>query len=104
MHCDWGGHSEGQVRLLLDPSHEHLCRETVVKRLEDALAEHFGAELQLRIELVAPQRETPAERVEQEQQERQRQAVESMERDPNVAAMREKFGAELVTSSIKPVQ
>lgn len=104
MHCDWGGHQDGRIRLLLDPSHEHLCREGIVKRLEDALAGHFGAAVQLRVELVVPERETPAERVEQERLERQRQAVESLERDPNVAAMREEFGAELVSSSIEPVQ
>jgi len=104
MHCDWGGRSEGRIKLLLDPNHGHLGRENVVKRLEEALAEHFGVELQLQIELAVPQRETPAVRVEQEQQARQQQAVESIESDPNVAAMREMFGAEVVTGSIKPIQ
>jgi DNA polymerase-3 subunit gamma/tau len=103
MHCDWGGRNGDKITLRLAPSFAHMRSDSIVQRLEAALADHFGAPLKLEIELAEPQRETPAERVEQERVDRQRQAVETIERDPNVAAMRETFAAELVPNSIEPI-
>lgn len=103
MHCDWGGRNGDKITLRLAPSFAHMRSDSIVQRLEAALAEHFGTPLKLEIELAEPKRETPAERAEQERVDRQRQAVETIERDPNVAAMRETFAAELVPNSIEPI-
>ena len=103
MHCGWGGHDGERVTLRLDPSFSHMRSDAIVRRIEKALSEYFGQPLKVEIVLAAPQNETPAQRAEQDRAERQRQAVETIERDPNVAAMRKAFGAELVPNSIEPI-
>lgn len=103
MHCDWAGRDSDRITLRLDPSFSHMCSDTIVRRIEKALSDHFGQPLRVEIAFAAPQNETPAQRAEQDRAERQRQAVETIERDPNVAAMREAFGAELVPNSIEPI-
>lgn len=103
MHCDWGGRNADRVTLHLAPEFAHLRVDAIVQRLEVALAKHFGSPLTLVVEVANPQRETPAEKAEQERADRQRQAVESIEQDPNVEAMRTTFAAELVPNSIEPI-
>ncbi len=103
MHCEWGGMDDSRVTLRLDPSYAHLRSENLEQRIEAALGKHFGRPLKLVVEISAQQGLTPAELAEQARAERQRQAVESIESDPNVAAMREVFGAEVIPGSIEPI-
>jgi len=103
MHCEWSAMADGKVMLRLDPSYAHLRNENLEQRIEAALSKHFGTALKLVIEISAQQGHTPAELAELDRAERQRQAVESIDSDPNVAAMREAFGAEVVPGSIEPI-
>lgn len=103
MHCAWGGRSGNRITLHLAPEYEHLRVDAIVQRLEAALAEYFGAPVALALEVAKPRHETPAERAEQKRAELQRKAVETIEQDPNVEAMRKVFSAELVPNSIEPI-
>ena len=68
-----------------------------------ALQERLGAELKVQIRVLKPEAETPAQRDLRLRGERQRQAEQALERDPDARALRERFGAELLPGSVKPL-
>ncbi len=91
------------VRLSLDPSHSHLKSEARVRQIEAALCAFYGHSVRLTVndtaELVS---ETPARKQAREQNERQAQAVESIEQDENIRAFQDAFGATINYDSIRP--
>ncbi len=103
MQCELVSHAEGKVTLRLDPGDQHLRNEALEQRLAQALGRHFGESLQLVIEMEAPKGDIPAAIAQQRAALRQQAAVETINRDPNIAAMREVFGAEIISGSIEPI-
>ncbi|MDR9414021.1 MAG: DNA polymerase III subunit gamma/tau [Spiribacter sp.] len=101
-HCDWAGEEGGRVTLRMDAGHSHLLNETVKTRLAEALSTHFGRPLSVEIRTGEVQSETPAAAAERTEAERQAAAREAIETDPNIAALRETFGAEVMSDSIRP--
>ena len=72
-------------------------------KLQQALSEHFGRSLQLRIDLNEVGEDTPAAAAQRRRQARQEQAVASVEQDEFVREVIDLFDATVVESSIKPV-
>ncbi|PWG63709.1 DNA polymerase III subunit gamma/tau [Sediminicurvatus halobius] len=101
-HCDWAGREGDRVRLRIDAGHAHLLNPSMQERLRAALARHFQAELQLSIDVGEVSAETPAEAQSRSSAARAEAAREAIERDPNVLALRETFGAEVIPDSIRP--
>lgn len=100
------GVEDDRLRLALAPEHAHLGGERYRQRLEQALGEHF--ERKLRVELVheqaPPNVETPADADRRRAEARRAEAQESIESDPVVQAFQSRFGAEIQTDSIRPVE
>ncbi|WP_295475121.1 DNA polymerase III subunit gamma/tau [uncultured Pseudomonas sp.] len=95
---------EGDRWLLhLDPAHSALFNATQQRRLNDALNQYHGSAIQLHIELVRPEQETPAQAAARQRAERQRQAIASIHADPFVQHMMQQFGAVVREDTIKPV-
>lgn len=95
---------EGDSWLLhLDPGHSALFNATQQRRLNDALDQYHGRELNLQIELCAPEQETPAQAAARKRANRQRQAEESIHSDPLVQQMIQQFAAVIRVDSIEPV-
>ncbi|GAB7531825.1 DNA polymerase III subunit gamma/tau [Pseudomonas sp. 3A(2025)] len=96
--------AEGARWLLhLDPAHSALFNATQQRRLSDALNQYHGRPIQLSIELIRPEQETPAQAASRLRAERQRQAVASIQADPFVQQMMQQFGAVIREDTIKPV-
>lgn len=96
--------AEGDRWLLhLDPAHSALFNATQQRRLSDALNQYHGRPIQLSIELIRPEQETPAQAASRLRAERQRQAVASIQADPFVQQMMQQFGAVIREDTIKPV-
>lgn len=96
---------EGDEWLLhLDPAQGALFNATQQRRLNEALDQHLGRSLRLRIELVRPEQETPAQAAARKRAERQREAEVSIETDPLVQQMVRQFGATVRPDSIEPVE
>ena len=95
--------TDSAVRLSMDPSHSHLKSEARVRQIEAALCTYYGHTIRLTVndtaELVS---ETPARKQAREQNERQAQAVESIEQDENIRALQDTFGATINYDSIRP--
>ena len=95
---------EGDHWLLhLDPAHSALFNSTQQRRLNDALNQFTGRTINLSIELIKPEQETPAQAASRLRAERQRQAEASIHADPFIQQMLQQFGAMIREDTIKPV-
>jgi len=95
---------EGDKWLLhLDPGHSALFNATQQRRLNEALNAYQGRELQLSIELIKPEQETPAQAAARKRANRQREAEASIQNDPLVQQMISQFAASVRAGSIEPV-
>jgi DNA polymerase-3 subunit gamma/tau len=96
--------ADGDSWLLhLDPAHSALFNSTQQRRLNDALNQLQGRTINLRIELIKPEQETPAQAAARLRAERQRQAEASIHADPFIQQMLQQFGAVIREDTIKPV-
>ena len=103
QHCELSAVDGGSVVLRLSPTHRHLQMRPAPEKLQQALADHFGRPVQLRIELTEIQGVTPAAAAEKGRQERHERAVAAIEQDSFVRDVIETFDATLIESSIKPI-
>jgi DNA polymerase-3 subunit gamma/tau len=103
QHCELGAMSATQLSLYLSPTHRHLQMKPAQDKLAQALSEHFGRPLQLRIELRETAGDTPAAAAHRRRSERQDKAVAAVEQDDFVREVIDLFDATLIESSIKPV-
>jgi DNA polymerase-3 subunit gamma/tau len=89
--------------LHLDPGHSALFNATQLRRINDGLNQFTGRTISLKIELIKPEQETPAQAASRLRVERQRQAEASIHADPFIQQMLEQFGAVIREDTIKPV-
>lgn len=95
---------EGDNWLLhLDPAHSALFNTTQLRRLNDALNQYHGRTLNLSIELIKPEQETPAQAGSRRRAERQSEAEASIHADPFIQQMLQQFGAVIREDTIEPV-
>lgn len=90
--------------LHLDPGQGALFNATQQRRLNEALNQHLGRSLNLRIELIRPEQETPAQAAARKRLERQHEAEASIEHDPLIQQMIKLFGAKVRHDTIEPVE
>ncbi|MDR6715029.1 DNA polymerase-3 subunit gamma/tau [Pseudomonas hunanensis] len=97
--------ADGDEWLLhLDPAQGALFNSTQQRRLNEALNQHLGRTLQLKIELIRPEQETPAQAASRKRSERQHEAEVSIEQDPLIQQMIRQFGATVRQDTIEPVE
>ncbi|MDH0300221.1 MULTISPECIES: DNA polymerase III subunit gamma/tau [unclassified Pseudomonas] len=89
--------------LHLDPGQGALFNSTQQRRLNDALNQQLGRDIRLKIELIRPEQETPAQAAARKRAERQHDAVVSIEQDPLIQQMIRQFGATVRQDTIEPV-
>lgn len=89
--------------LHLDPGQGALFNSTQQRRLNDALNQQLGRQIRLKIELIRPEQETPAQAAARKRSERQHEAEMSIENDPLVQQMISQFGATVKQDTIEPV-
>ncbi|MFJ5300430.1 DNA polymerase III subunit gamma/tau [Pseudomonas sp. NPDC088368] len=89
--------------LHLDPAHSALFNPTQQRRLNDALNQYHERTLNLTIELIKPEQETPAQAAARRRADRQRQAEASIQSDPFIQQMMQQFGAIIRDDTIAPV-
>ncbi len=95
---------EGDDWLLhLDPAHSALFNSTQQRRLNDALNQYHQRTLNLTIELIRPEQETPAQAAARWRANRQADAEQSIQQDPYIQQMLQQFGAIIRDDTIEPV-
>jgi DNA polymerase-3 subunit gamma/tau len=90
--------TEFQLRIPLDT----LRSAGSVDKLAAALSEHFGKTVRVKTEIGAVE-QTANAHAQADREARQREAEESVSRDPFVQSLMREFGATIVPGSIKPV-
>ncbi|MBK8816847.1 MAG: DNA polymerase III subunit gamma/tau [Methylococcaceae bacterium] len=90
-------------RLQLDASHQQLLTPSREKRLQQALQDYRGAPIKLSITIVQAELETPAAQLAKDKENRQQAAVDAINSDANVEALKEYFDARILPGTIEPV-
>jgi DNA polymerase-3 subunit gamma/tau len=101
--CTFAGFDGDTLTLRLDERAQGLRTRQQEERLAQSLGRLLGKPVTLAFEVGAEAGETPVRVREREQRERQEQARQSLESDPTVQALRERFGAVIQSDSVKPV-
>ena len=89
--------------LSLEPRLGHLKSPRAEAALEKSLQSHFNRPIKLQIRLESREQETPAVQIQREKDERQQAAVDAIEQDEGVLALKATFDARIVPGSIKPI-
>jgi hypothetical protein len=101
-HCAFVGREGGLLRLRLDPAQQLLRTPALVERLAQALSRHLGEPVRVEVDLGQAVLDTPARQEQQQAQQELSAARESLESDPAVLALQERFGASLKPESVRP--
>lgn len=104
MNCAWQSQEENKISLTLEPSCENLLTRDRVERLQEALQTHYGKPVILNVTVAKPEAETPALRVQREQQARLDAATQAIETDSNVQKILDTFGAKINPDTIQPAK
>ncbi|HEX7046541.1 MAG TPA: DNA polymerase III subunit gamma/tau [Gammaproteobacteria bacterium] len=103
LNCAYEKREGDVLHVTLAPQHAQILSEKLVERIETALAKFYREKLKLKVHVGELAAETPAQREARRQSARQQAAADSIERDPNVKAMQEMFGASLDPESVQPL-
>ena len=101
--CQLEAIEDDMVRLILDQAHAGLLIDGAMQKIELALNDYFGKSVKLKIQPGIVPAETPAQKLARQNEERQKQAVDSIEQDEKIHMMKEMFGATVPTDAIQPV-
>ncbi|MCP4409261.1 MAG: DNA polymerase III subunit gamma/tau [Gammaproteobacteria bacterium] len=93
----------GEICLVLEAQHAQIRTKNAEARLQQALASYFSEDLRLRIDVESHAAETPAQRQNRSQAEKQQVAEQSIENDYLIQGLKERFGAKIVPGSVRPV-
>ena len=98
--ADVANYAGSLLELTVEPQHENLKAERLVKGLEQALAEQADMVVQIKV-IVAPAGgvDTIAKRMSEEQRQRQREAEAIIAEDPTVQTLQNEFGATIESVS-----
>lgn len=103
-------HSEAKVlsaeniELCVPDVHKHLLDKKYQDKIQTALNTYFGKPIVLNFSVGSITGLTPAALRQREEQEKQAQAIEAIEKDLIVQELIEQFDAKLIVPSIKPIQ
>ncbi|RLA49419.1 MAG: DNA polymerase III subunit gamma/tau [Gammaproteobacteria bacterium] len=101
-HCDLRSSDDHGLQFVLDSGNASLFNDSHNDKIRLALENYFGLPLSVRIVPGDVQRETPAMRKARLAQERQQEAIASIEGDPQLQKLIARFDGELDLSSIVP--
>lgn len=105
QNCEMLACEDNALKLRLPPAHRHLtAMPGTQSKLQESLRQIFGESLRLSIEIGEVSSQTPAQRNDEIRKQRHAEAVASLEADPFVRELVERFDATLVEASVKPLQ
>ncbi|MGH8529191.1 MAG: DNA polymerase III subunit gamma/tau [Nevskiales bacterium] len=96
----------GRLKLQLSAKYQHLLDERRRARAEQALSEHLGQPVKLKIEVAQNTLDTtgtPAQQAVQQQLDRQQAAERALQEDPVVKDLQSRLGATIHPGSVEPL-
>ena len=103
QNCELLSHDRHNFYLSVPEMHKHLLDQSYQEKLRSALTQHFGKTIKLHFE-IGGTGNTPAAQISQEKAEIQSAAETAIREDVFVQALVRDFGAQIIPSSIKPIQ
>jgi len=104
-HCVLIGRQGPVVRLSLDPRNQLVCTAATEEKLTQALSRYFGEPVRLEIRPgAAPGEETPALLARRASEAELAAAQRAFADDPGVRGLRERFGATVLSETVRPVK
>lgn len=103
QNCELLRHDDHNFYLSVPEAHKHLLNQSYQEKLRAALVQHFGTNVRLHFE-TGGTGNTPAAQIHQEKAELQSAAETAIREDGFVQALVRDFGAQIIPSSIKPIQ
>ena len=91
------------IYFTLDSRAESYLTRARQDALANALSDHFGESLKVDVAIGEAEQETPVQVEQRKEQEQISAARAGLEADPNVKALKDMFGAELVVDSVEPI-
>ena len=104
QHCMLKSLDGTRMELTVAEEHKHLAEKVYIDKLRNALSAHFGVGVQLHVAVGQSNGNTLAEVEERQRRDRQGEAVAAIETDAFVRDLVENLDAQLIPSSIRPIQ
>ncbi len=89
--------------LVLDPKHTHLLSPRAQDNLQKGLQTYYGPKVKLNIKAKAVENITPAQQITESNEAKQQAAVDAINDDKNVLALKEHFDARVLPGTIEPL-
>ncbi len=103
-HCSLIGRQGSVVRLALDPRHQLVRTRAMEDKLAQALSRYYGESVRVEIAIAEERPETPAEAELRASRVQVEAARETLEQDPTVRALKERFGATVLPETVRPLK
>lgn len=101
--CVLEGIDESICALVLDSGHAQLQTPRATQKLEQALSDYLQRSIKLKINCTDTKDITPAQQNVQDQQNKQQLAVQSIQEDQTVKALKDQFDARVMPGTIEPI-
>ncbi len=102
--CAWVGRKGNVVALALDPRHALMATPAQQERLAQALSAFLGEPVKVDFQQGAAAIETPTQSRERQLTQTLEQARQSLDCDPTVQALKERFGAKILEDTVRPTK
>ncbi|MFA5983415.1 MAG: DNA polymerase III subunit gamma/tau [Methylococcaceae bacterium] len=102
-HCQLESFDDKSCKLQLHEDHKNLRSTATEERLQKALQDYCGKPIKLTINIGQLVENTPAAQIVKAREQNQQQAVDAINADENIQALKEHFGARVLPGSIEPV-
>jgi DNA polymerase-3 subunit gamma/tau len=103
-HCVFIGRHGAVVRLALDARNQPMRTPAQEEKLAQALSRYFGEPVRLEFQAGGAGAESPAQAQRRVSEQELAAARRAFEADPGVQGLRERFGAAVLTDTVRPVK
>ncbi len=103
QHCELKALTDTVIHLSLASNMQHLHNDISINRLQEAFSSYYGRALQLKISLEDTLDNTPAKKLQEEEETLQTRAESSIAQDSEIRSIIDKFDAKVVPSSTAPL-
>ena len=93
-----------ECRLIIDPKQAQIKSSRSEEKLQLAIQKYYGKPLKLVIKTETIASDTPAVKIQKDKLNRQQEAVEAINNDENIQALKTNFDARVIPGSIEPVE
>lgn len=101
--AEWVSKLDTVILLRVAKGHQSMFTPTVIKRIEDQLANYYQEKIKLAIESSEETSSSPAQQREETQKKIHQNAEAALQNDPFFQQLQKEFSAEVVKNSIEPV-